>query len=167
MTSRATPTTTAEFRAMGLATPKPAKRERAQSAGIKRTSSLDNTPHRQQVRTEEGYYPTFEAMLGLHDCDFFHPTTSHFTRRRKGQKGWADYVVLGLGWHAFVELKAVSLATGRAGKLAPEQERYRAAIIQGNGEYRSFLLPNEWGDVEDWLNDHTGKGLRGTWRLSA
>lgn len=161
-----TPSVADQLREMGTALPKPQKQERAGPTPLKRTSSLDNTPHRQQVRTEEGYYPAFEGLLGLHDCDFFHPTTSHFTRRRKGQKGWADYVVLGLGWHAFVELKAVSLTTGRAGKLAPEQLRYKAAIERGNGEYRSFLLPTDWAEVEDWLTSHTGKVIKGTWRTA-
>ena len=146
----------------------PEVRELLRRSGFKARKPMARTPfgekHREMVRTEEEFYPTIERLFGLHNLDFFHPTTNHLTRKRKGQKGWVDYVVLGFGWHAFLEVKAVSRATGRKGKLDPEQERYKSAIEVAAGEYRTFLLPPQWDELEDWLVEHTGKAIRGTWR---
>src|SRR5690242_13619145 len=99
----------------GRALPHPRKADRKPRTG------LSDTPYRQQVRTEETYYPAFEDLLLSHGVEFFHPTTSHFTRRHRGQKGYTDYTVFGDGWHAWAELKATSLATGRDGRLDPDQ----------------------------------------------
>lgn len=158
------PSVATQVRAMtGTATPKPKKADRLREAKHKQRQAI-GAPVRAMVKWEEDHYPAFEALLGLHDCTFFHPTTNHLTRKRVGQKGWVDYVILGIGWHGFCELKGVNLDTGRKGKLDSDQERYRDEIILANGEYRSFLLPTEWALVEDWLTSHTGKQIRGTWR---
>lgn len=154
-----------QLRAMGLALPKPRKADRLREAKHIKRSAI-GAPVRAMVTWEENYYPAFEALLGKHDCTFFHPTTNQLTRKRVGQKGWVDYTILGIGWHAFCELKAVNLDTGRKGKLDSDQERYRDEIILAGGEWRSFLLPNDWAEVEDWLNSHTGKNIRGTWRTA-
>lgn len=154
-----------QLRALGVALPHPRKADRVREKKHKQRASI-GAPVRRMLLTEEGWYPAFEALLGLHGCTFFHPTTNHLTRKRAGQKGWVDYTILGHGWHAFCELKARNPETGRAGKLDPDQERYRDEIIEADGEWRSFLLPDEWDAVEDWLTSHTGKVYRGTWRTA-
>ncbi len=111
-----------------------------------------------QQRVEEGLYPAWEELLGLHRLDYWHCTVA-----QRSQAGWPDYVVLGDGWLAFVELKARRL-NGRTGKVSVAQERYKASIEAASGEWRSFLLPDEWDDVDDWLIGHTGREIRGTWR---
>lgn len=143
----------------GRALPHPRKADRKPRTG------LANTPYQQQVRTEETYYEAFEDTVLAHECWFFHPTTSHFTRRHRGQKGYPDYTVFGEGWVAWVELKATSLATGKDGRLAPEQRTYKAFIERAGGEYHAFTLPKDWPAIDDWLIGRTGKEhLRGKGR---
>lgn len=108
---------------------------------------------RTQQRIEEGMYPQWERTLNLHRLDYWHCTIA-----QRSQPGWPDYVVFGDGWLAFVELKATR-ANGRRGKVSPAQERYKASIEAAGGEWRTFCLPDEWDDVDDWLNSHTGKGI--------
>jgi len=115
---------------------------------------------RTMVRTEEGYYPTWEQLLNLHRCDYWHCTVA-----QRSQAGFPDYVVLGEGWLAFVELKARSLTTNRAGKVSPAQLRYKQAIETAGAEWVIFLLPDEWHDIDVWLNAKTGKGIWGAWQL--
>lgn len=114
---------------------------------------------RAMVRTEESLYPAWEQLLNLHRLDYWHPAVS-----MRSQPGWPDYVVFGDSWLAFVELKARSSATGRRGKVSPAQERYRASIEAAGGEWRTFLLPDQWDDVDVWLNSHTGKEIWGVLR---
>lgn len=127
-----------------------------------RVSPMKRTPFgakkRAMVQTELGFYPTFEKLLRLHGLDYWHCVTA-----QTSQPGWPDFAVFGHGWHAFVELKARSLTTNRAGKLSPDQERWRDTIRDAAGEWHSFLLPDQWGDVDAWLNGHTGKGIVGVW----
>lgn len=125
-----------------------------------RATPLSNTPHRQQVQTEEGFYGAFEDLLLQAGCWFFHPTTSHYTRRHRGQKGYPDYTVFGKGWHAWVELKATSLATGKDGRLDAEQRVYREFIECADGEYHVFTLPGDWPVIEGWLSEKTGLPIR-------
>jgi hypothetical protein len=152
--------TTAEYRAMrGTATQKPAKRDRADPAPMKRTAI--GAKRRAMVQTELGFYPVFEGLLRLHGCDYWHCVTA-----QTSQPGWPDYAIFGYGWHAFVELKATSIATGRHGKLSADQERWRDTIRDAGAEYHMFLLPGDWPLIEDWLNGHTGKDIKGTWRTA-
>ena len=113
---------------------------------------------RAQVRTEEGYYPAWEQLLSLHGLDYWHNTIA-----QRSQPGWPDYTVFGNGWHAWVELKARQVS-GRIGKVSPAQLRYKASIEMGGGEWVSFVLPDDWSAVDDWLNGHTGKNIRRTGR---
>jgi hypothetical protein len=114
---------------------------------------------RSVVRTEEGYYPAFERLLQLHGLDFWHNTIA-----QRSQPGWPDFTIFGDGWHAWVELKARNLVSGRAGKLSHDQERYRDTIVRAGGEWRLFTLPDEWDDVDEWLNEKTHKNIRGLHR---
>ncbi len=70
-------------------------------------------------------------------------------------------MVFGLGWLAFVELKAHRPTDKRIGKVSPAQERYKASIEAAGGEWKSFVLPDQWGDVDTWLNGHTGREIWG------
>ena len=103
-----------------------------------------------QQRNEEGQYPAFEALLGVHRLDYWHNTIA-----QRSQAGWPDYTLFGDGWHAWVELKA-RRANGTPGKLGPDQERYRDAIQRAGGEWRMFLLPDQWSEIHTWLRSHTG-----------
>ena len=67
-------------------------------------------------------------------------------------------MVFGLGWLAFVELKA-RRADGRAGKVSGAQERYKSSIEAAGGEWKTFLLPDQWGEVDLWLNARTGHDI--------
>lgn len=117
-------------------------------------------PKRAMVRTEEGFYPTWEQLLNLHRLDYWHCRLA-----QASQPGWPDYVVMGKRWLAFVELKARQ-ASGRLGKLNAGQERYKASIEAAAGEYKVFYLPDDWNAVDDWLIGHTGIEIRGVWRPS-
>ncbi len=110
---------------------------------------------RAAVRTEEGFYPAWEHLLQLHRLEFWHCRVA-----QQSQPGWPDYVVLGQGWHAFVELKAVRVS-GSRGKLSEGQRRYKAAIETAGAEYRVFVLPDDWADVDEWLCSKTGLEIRG------
>ena len=139
------PSVAQQLGAMGHALAKPTKAEHL------RATTLSNTPRRQQVRTEEGFYKAFEDLLLKHGCWFFHPTTSHYTRKHRGQKGYPDYTVFGVGWVAWVELKATSLATGKDGRLDAEQRTYKEFIERAGGEHVVFTLPADWAAVDRWL----------------
>lgn len=144
----------------GTASPKPQRRERATPAPMKR-SPIDNGPKRKMVRWEEMQYPAWEAVLRLHGLDFWHCQVA-----QRSQPGWPDYVVFGRNWLAFVELKATNLETGRRGKVSVAQERFKASIEAAGGEWRTFVLPNDNDDVDDWLNSHTGKGIKRSGRTA-
>lgn len=111
------------------------------------------------VRTEEGYYPAFEQLLHLHGIDFWHNTIA-----QRSQPGWPDFTVFGDGWHAWVELKARNLVSGRVGRVSKEQERWRDTIRAGGGEWLLFTLPDDWDRVDDWLNEKTHKNIWGVGR---
>ena len=110
-------------------------------------------PKRTQVRAEEAFYPTFEDLLRAHRLEWWHNTVA-----QRSQPGWPDYSVFGDGWLAFVELKARQVS-GRAGKVSEAQRRYQRAIERAGGEWKSFLLPDQWHDVDIWLNGHTGRDI--------
>ena len=124
----------------------------------KRHSPIGETK-RVAVQHEAGHARAFEKTLSLHRCDFWPCTVAQLS-----QAGWPDYVVLGEGWHAFVELKAHDEATAYTGKLRKGQERYRDAIIRAGGEWLVFTLPDDWPVVDDWLISKTGIEARGVWR---
>lgn len=90
----------------------------------------------------------------LHGLDFWHCTVA-----QRSQPGWPDYAVFGNGWTVFVELKARSLLTGRRGKVSTAQERYKASIERGGNEWRSWCLPDDWNEVDTFLNARTNKGI--------
>ena len=83
-----------------------------------------------------------ERLLGLHHLDYWHCTVA-----QRSQPGWPDYAVFGSGWLAFVELKARREDNSK-GKVSVAQERYRDAIRLAGGEWCSFLLPDQWEDVD-------------------
>lgn len=105
---------------------------------------------------EAAYAKTFEQLLQLHGCDFWHCTVA-----QRSQPGYPDYIIFGNGWLAFAELKARNPLTKRAGKLSVGQHRYKASIEAANADYRVFLLPDDWGEVDKFLNARTHKGISG------
>ena len=104
-------------------------------------------------QNELAQYPQWEHLLALHFCDWWHCRVA-----QGSQPGWVDYVVLGHGSHAFVELKART-AKGRAGQLSAGQARYRDSIQTAGGEWVTFLLPDQWPEVHVWLRGHTGRQI--------
>lgn len=112
------------------------------------------------VQTEQGYYPAWEQLLRLHKLDWWHNYNA-----QRSQPGWPDYTVFGDGWHAWVEIKARNPITNRAGKVSPDQLRYKETIEKGGGEWLLFTLPDDWDAVDDWLCSKTGLEIRGR-RLS-
>ncbi len=109
---------------------------------------------RAMVQSEVSYYPTFEHLLRLHRLEWWHNYNA-----QRSQPGWPDYTVFGDGWLAFIELKAVRVS-GTRGKLSEGQRRYKAVIEAAGGEYRVFVLPQDWNDVDDFLCGHTGLDIR-------
>lgn len=100
---------------------------------------------RQRRRNEEGFYPEWEEMLMRYGLDYWHCSAP-----QKSQPGWVDYVVMGLGWMAFVEIKARH-QDGRAGRIEVAQRRYKNAIELAGGEWVSWLFPDQWEEAEEWL----------------
>lgn len=92
----------------------------------------------------------FEKLLRWHRLDWWHCTVA-----QRSQAGFPDYVIFGTGWLGFVELKARSRTTGKAGKVSPAQERYKAAIEKAGGEWRTFLWPDQMEETNDWLRART------------
>ena len=109
---------------------------------------------RAAVQWEAAYARSLEDLLQLHRLDFWHCTVS-----QRSQPGFPDYAIFGDGWLAFLELKARAGKTKKAGTVSVAQERYKAAIERAGGEWRTFLLPDDWGDVDVWLNSKTGRGI--------
>lgn len=103
------------------------------------------------VQWEAAECRTLERLFGIHRLDYWHCTVA-----QASQPGWPDYVVFGVGWHAFIEVKARNRETGRMGKVSEEQSRWRASIECGGGEWVKFGLPDDWPLVHDWLYSHTG-----------
>lgn len=114
---------------------------------------------RTQQRIEEGLYPVFEDLLRLHRLSWWHNTIA-----QRSQPGWPDFTIFGMGWHAWVELKARRY-DGRAGKASVAQLRYKNDIEQGGGEWKLFLLPDDWGEIDAWLNERTGHDIHTDGRL--
>lgn len=151
-----TPSVRQQLEDLGLSAPT-VKRNGLKVSPMKRTEF--GAKKRAMVQWELLTYPTFEKTLRLHRLDFWHCVTA-----QTSQPGWPDFAVFGNGWHAFVELKARSGTTNRPGKLRTDQERWRDTIRDADGEWHEFLLPDQWHDVDVWLNGHTGKNIWGTWR---
>jgi hypothetical protein len=143
------PSVAAQLRALGEAGAPLAKPEKREYWRDRKREPIGEK-RRAAVRTEEGFYPTWEKLLRLHGLEFWHCTVA-----QRSQPGWPDYAVFGPGFMAFVELKATSVKTGRSGKLSSAQERWKAVIEAAGGEYRSFTLPGDWPVVDAWLATHT------------
>lgn len=94
----------------------------------------------------------FEQLLHLHRCDFWHCTVA-----QRSQAGFPDYVIFGDGWLGFVELKARSRTTGKAGRVSAAQYRYKDAIEKAGVEWRTFLWPDEMEETNAWLASKTGR----------
>ena len=108
-----------------------------------------NNQEQQQARVLEDAF----RVCGL---DWWHNTiTDKWTRA-----GWPDYTVFGVGWHAWLELKASNPETGARGKLMPEQRRWAETIEAGGGEWVTFCLPDDLDELYAWLYVKTGKRMR-------
>jgi hypothetical protein len=114
---------------------------------------------KERSRAEAVQSKTWEELLQLHKLDFWHCTVSQWS-----QAGWPDYVVFGDKWMGFVELKARSTTTNQAGRVSTGQRRYQASIQAAGGEWRHFLLPDDWQEVDEWLNSKTHREIWGVWR---
>lgn len=109
---------------------------------------------RQSALDEKNYGNQLENLMQLHRLEYWHCTIA-----QRSQPGWPDYVVMGDGWLAFLELKARSSLTNRRGKVSDAQRRYQAAIERGGGEWVTFCLPDDWDELHIWLNGHTDRGI--------
>jgi len=96
----------------------------------------------------------FEQLLGLHRLDYWHCTVA-----QRSQAGFPDYVIFGTGWLGFVELKARSRTTGKAGKVSAAQYRYKEAIEKAGGDWRTFLWPDEMDETNAWLKARTHRDV--------
>ena len=110
------------------------------------------SPAKVHRAVEESFYPTFERLLNLHRLDFWHD----FRTDKRSIAGFPDYEIYGDGWIAWVELKARQ-ANGRRGKVSDAQHRYRESIERGGGEWRTFMLPDDFDAVNAWLKGKTGR----------
>jgi len=122
--------------------------------------SLQRSPWGQKRRAsyqaEAEYARTFEELLGLHRIFWWHVNLP-----MRSKAGHPDYEVWGDGWHAWIELKARNPLTGRIGKLSAEQRTFHEEIKRGAGEVVTFLLPDAWDEIDQWLIGHTGIEIRG------
>ena len=109
---------------------------------------------RASYQAEAGYAKTFEETLDLHRLDYWHVNLP-----MRSRAGFPDYLVMGLDWHAFVELKARNPITGRIGKLSAEQRAFHETLRRAAAEIQNFLLPDDWHEVDVWLNAHTGRAI--------
>ena len=112
---------------------------------------------KQAGRWEAEQAVQFERLLSLHQLDYWHCTVA-----QRSQAGFPDYVVFGKNWMGFAELKAVNPETGRRGKVSAAQLRYKESIEAAGAEWRLFCLPDDWGEVDTWLNAHTDKPIWGS-----
>jgi hypothetical protein len=96
----------------------------------------------------------FEQLLNWHRLDFWHCTVA-----QRSQPGFPDYVIFGLNWLAFVELKARSRTTDRAGRVSVAQERYKASIEAAGAEWRTWLWPDQMEETNDWLRARTHRDV--------
>jgi len=135
----------------------------APAAGTSWNSTLRRTAwgakKRTTRQTEKAYSVTVEELFGLHRLDYWHCTVA-----QASQPGWPDYVIFGTGWLAFMELKARNPITKRAGRVDDFQRRYRDSIEAAGGEWRTFLLMDDWDALCDWLTAKTGIEARSVTR---
>lgn len=108
-----------------------------------------------QARVLEGT-PDKLGLFQLHRVDWHHVGTP---MRDKGtlKSGFPDYLILGDGWLAFLEIKARSLVTGRMGGMHASQHTYHAKLRAAGQEVWTAYLPDDLQAVNLWLREKTGR----------
>lgn len=109
----------------------------------------------QQARVLEGTSDRL-GLFSLHRVDWHHVSSP---MRDKGtlKAGFPDYLLLGEGWLAFLEIKARNAATGKLGKLSASQHRYHAKLKEAGVEVWTAYLPDDLGAINAWLAAKTGR----------
>jgi hypothetical protein len=127
-----------------------------------RRAALKRTPFGEKARartnSEAQQMRVLEDLMRPLGLDWWHNTNTgkeHFFRA-----GWPDYVIFGVNWHAFLELKASNAETGKRGRLSREQIQWQAIIEAGGGEWVTFCLPDDMRQLCAWLSTRTGKQIR-------
>lgn len=96
----------------------------------------------------------FEKLLALHRAEFWHVNLP-----MRSRAGFPDYMVWGDSWLGFVELKAVSPATGRRGRLSAEQLAFHESLLRAGHRVAVFVLPDDFPEANAWLKERTGRDV--------
>ena len=72
------------------------------------------------------------------------------------KSGEPDYLLLGDGWLAFLELKARNLETNRPGSMSAAQHSFHAKLKRAGAEVWTATLPDDLQAVNLWLREKTG-----------
>jgi len=94
----------------------------------------------------------FEDLLALHRVDWWHVNLP-----MRSKAGFPDYMLMGDGWLAFVELKAVSPTTGKTGRLSAEQIAFHERLHKAGAMVSVFVLPRDLEEANQWLKQFTGR----------
>ena len=94
------------------------------------------------------------GLFDLHKVDWLHISTP---QRDKGtlRAGHPDYLLLGDGWHAFLEIKARD-DKGRMGRTRANQYAFHRKLQRAGAEVWIAHLPDDLDDVNLWLRVKTG-----------
>jgi len=118
------------------------KRKQAQQHEATQAKTLEGTSRRM-------------GLFQLHKLDFLHlsqPQRDTGTLKR----GHPDYLVIGKGWSAYIEIKAHDKVSGYMGKLATHQRSFHTLLRQAGHEVMTFWLPDDLKALDAWLRGKTG-----------
>ncbi len=107
-----------------------------------------------QARALEGT-ETRLGLFQLHHVDFLHNETP---QRDKGtlKEGHPDYLLIGEGWSAYLEIKARNVETRVMGKLSAGQRAFHERLKQAGQEVWTAYLPDDMDAINQWLFKKTG-----------
>lgn len=95
------------------------------------------------------------GLFQLHHVDFLHLEAP---QRDKGtlKSGHPDYLIIGDGWSAYLEIKARNLETGRLGRLMPHQRTFHDKLRAAGHEVWVIYLPDDLQALNLLLRERTG-----------
>lgn len=117
---------------------------------------------RQRVQHEANQAKALEGsgerlgLFFLHRVDWWHCVTAE-TASGSLKAGLPDYMLMGDGWFAMLEIKARNIETKRPGSMTAEQYTFHAKLNKAGIEVWTALLPDDLDRINLWLREKTGR----------
>ena len=98
------------------------------------------------------------GLFSLHHLDWLHIETP---QRDKGtlKSGHPDYLLIGDGWCAYLEIKAHDKLTGYMGRLKANQRSFHEKLTAAGQEVFVAWLPDDLAKLNAWLEPKTGRSV--------